>query len=455
MNCIATSLFDIFKIGPGPSSSHTIGPMRAGADFLKRLASLPAGQLSAAHHIEVELFGSLALTGKGHGTDRAVAAGLLGERPETCDVERLGTLLADPEKIYTASFGPYLATFTKQSIRFHAGKHDFPYSNTLAFRLFSETDELLAGEIYYSVGGGFLLREGDTVPEGKPVPYRYRNFESFRRLTEKYGMTPAEIILENEAALSGLSTEEIRARLSTVIEAMCDSVRRGLDASGVLPGPIRLSRRAAEVYRRAMSPDTDDTRFLLLLDAFALAAAEENAAGHLVVTAPTSGSAGLLPGIVYFLRGIRGVRMEKLIGGMLIAGLIAMIARRNASISGAEVGCQGEIGVAAAMSAGFLAAVHGYSLDVIGCAAEIALEHHLGLSCDPVDGYVQIPCIERNAVGAVTAWNAYMIASVSNPDKQKVGFDEVLEAMLQTGRCMSPAFKETALGGLAVCTLCG
>ena len=273
MNCIATSLFDIFKIGPGPSSSHTIGPMRAGADFLKRLASLPAGQLSAAHHIEVELFGSLALTGKGHGTDRAVAAGLLGDRPECCDTERLASLLSDPEKVYRASFGPHDAIFTKQSIRFHSGKHDFPYSNTLALRLFSETDELLAEEIYYSVGGGFLLREGETVPEGNPVPYRYRNFESFRRLTEKYAMTPAEIILENEAALSGLSGEEIRARLSTVIEAMCDSVRRGLDASGVLPGPIRLSRRAAEVYRRAMSPDTDDTRFLLRLDAFALAAA--------------------------------------------------------------------------------------------------------------------------------------------------------------------------------------
>ena len=374
MNCIGTSLFDIFKIGPGPSSSHTIGPMRAGADFLERIDALPAEKQEAAHHIEVELFGSLALTGKGHGSDRAVAAGLLGERPETCDTERLAALLSDPEQVYTVFFGPHRAAFTKQSIRFHAGKHDFPYSNTLAFRLFSEAGEELAEEIYYSVGGGFLLREGEVPQEGKTVPYRYRDFESFRRLTEKYGMTPEAVILENETVLSECSAEEIRKRLAALIEAMCDAVRRGLAASGVLPGPIRLSRRAGEVYRRAMSPETDDARFLLLLDAFALAAAEENASGHLVVTAPTSGSAGLLPGVVYFLREIRGVAMEKLVDGMLIAGLIAMIAKRNASISGAEVGCQGEVGVAAAMSAAFLAAVHGHSLEVIGCAAEIALD---------------------------------------------------------------------------------
>lgn len=455
MNCISTSIFDIFKIGPGPSSSHTIGPMRAGADFLARLAELPAGKLEQAHHIEVELFGSLALTGKGHGTDRAAAAGLLGELPETCNVERLASLFSDPAEIHTASFAGKTAFFTKKSVHFNTGKHDHPYSNTLTFRLFSETGELLAEETYYSVGGGFIQREGEPPKEMNAVPHRYKNWESFRRLIEKYGLTPLRIILENETALTGAGGSEIRLRLAHILDTMCESVRRGLHASGVLPGPIRLERRAGEVYRKAMSAGMDDARFLVLLDSFSLAAAEENAAGHLVVTAPTSGSAGLMPGVVYFLREIRKVETGKLIDGMLIAALIAMIAKHNASISGAEVGCQGEIGVAAAMTAGFLAAVHGYPLEVIGSAAEIALEHHLGLSCDPVDGYVQIPCIERNAVGAVTAWNAYMIAAVSNPDKQKVSFDEVLEAMLQTGRCMSPAFKETSLGGLAVCTICG
>ncbi len=267
-------------------------------------------------------------------------------------------------------------------------------------------------------------------------------------------MSPREVILANESALSGLSEAEIYAKLEVLLNVMCEAVERGLKAEGVLPGPIRLQRRAAAVYAKAMARIPEE-RFLVLLDAFSLAAAEENAAGHRVVTAPTSGSAGLMPGVVYFLRNIRGVETRKLLDGMLIAALIAMIAKHNASISGAEVGCQGEIGVAAAMTAGLLAEVNGCSFAAVGCAAEIALEHHLGLSCDPVDGYVQIPCIERNAVGAVTAFNAALIASVSDPARQKVSFDEVIEAMLQTGKCMSPAFKETSRGGLAACTLCG
>lgn len=454
MNCIQTSLFDIFKVGPGPSSSHTIGPMKAGCDFLSRLAALPADTLDRAHHLEAELFGSLALTGKGHGTDRAVGMGLLGEHPETCPVEELSEMFSDPDTVYTARFAGRTAAFSKKSIRFNTGKNHFPFSNTLVFRLFSEENEKLAEETYYSVGGGFIQREGDAPQEVNPVPYRYRNFDSFVRLTEKYSMSPRDVILANENALSGLSEAEIYAKLESLLNVMCEAVERGLKAEGVLPGPIRLQRRAATVYAKAMARIPEE-RFLVLLDAFSLAAAEENAAGHRVVTAPTSGSAGLMPGVLYFLRRVRGVETKKLLDGMLIAGLIAMIAKHNASISGAEVGCQGEIGVAAAMTAGLLAEVNGCSFAGVGCAAEIALEHHLGLSCDPVDGYVQIPCIERNAVGAVTAFNAALIASVSDPSRQKVSFDEVLEAMLQTGKCMSPAFKETSRGGLAACTLCG
>lgn len=454
MNCIQTSLFDIFKVGPGPSSSHTIGPMKAGCDFLSRLAALPSDTLDRAHHLEAELFGSLALTGKGHGTDRAVGMGLLGEHPETCPVDELSEMFTDPDTVYTAHFAGRTAVFSRKSIRFNTGKNHFPFSNTLVFRLFSEENEKLAEETYYSVGGGFIQREGDAPPELNPVPYRYRNFDSFVRLTEKYSMTPREVILANESALTGLSEAEICRKLGSLLDVMCEAVERGLKAEGVLPGPIRLQRRAATVYAKAMVRIPEE-RFLVLLDAFSLAAAEENAAGHRVVTAPTSGSAGLMPGVLYFLRRVRGVGTGKLLDGMLIAGLIAMIAKHNASISGAEVGCQGEIGVAAAMTAGLLAEVNGCSFAAVGCAAEIALEHHLGLSCDPVDGYVQIPCIERNAVGAVTAFNAALIASVSDPSRQKVSFDEVLEAMLQTGKCMSPAFKETSRGGLAACTLCG
>ncbi len=456
MLCIETSIFDIFKIGPGPSSSHTIGPMLAGADFLERLSKLPPEKLMPAHHIDVELYGSLALTGSGHGTDRAVAAGLLGERPETCDVIRLASLFSKADDVYEIPFAGGSVFLSKQSVHFHTEKHDYPYSNTLVFKLLSESAVPIFEEVYYSVGGGAILRDSDSGCRPQvAVPYRYKNWESFTRLVTQYDLTPPAIILHNESALTGADSQSVRLRLVKILEVMCDSVNRGLHASDVLPGSIHLERRAEAVHRKAVSMGTEDVRFLLLLDSFALAAAEENAAGHIIVTAPTAGSAGLMSAAVYYLHEICKIELDILLDGMLIASLIAMIAKHNASISGAEVGCQGEIGVAAAMTAGFLAAVHGQPLPVIGCAAEIALEHHLGLSCDPVGGYVQIPCIERNAVGAVTAWNSYMLATARNPSQQKVTFDEVLEAMLQNGRCMSPAFKETSLGGLAACAICG
>lgn len=451
MNCISTSVFDIYKIGPGPSSSHTIGPMRAANDFLARLPGrLPA---EASGRIEVELFGSLALTGRGHGTDRAVAAGLLGERPESCDIDRIAALLRNPGEEYCVPPEYGDIRFSGASIRFIPDRSEFPFSNTLRFRLLDRDGAELLREVYYSVGGGFIRREGEEPPPAPDVPYRYRDFHSFRRLMEKYRLTPVELLTANESALTGRTGQEIRQELRGILDRMGDAVRRGLEATGPLPGPIRLERRAAAVLEAAGRSGSPDGQFLLL-DAFSLAAAEENAAGHLVVTAPTSGSAGLLPGVIEYLRRSRRIGEETLCDGLLVAALVAFVARHNASISGAEVGCQGEIGVASAMAAALLAAANGDGFDRIECAAEIALEHHLGLSCDPVDGYVQIPCIERNAVGAVTAWNAWLLASAGDPAKQKVSFDEALAAMYQTGRSMSPDFKETSRGGLAVCTLC-
>ena len=452
MNCISTSVFDIYKVGPGPSSSHTIGPMRAANDFLKRLPGrLPA---EASGRIEAELFGSLALTGRGHGTDRAVAAGLLGEQPENCNIDRLAELLREPGREYRLPPECGDIRFSAASIRFIPDRSEFPFSNTLRFRLLSQDGAELFREVYYSVGGGFIRRAGEEQPPAPDVPYRYRDFHSFRRLMEKYRLTPVELLTANESALTGKTGQEIRRELRGILDRMGDAVRRGLETTGLLPGPIRLERRARTVLEAARRRSRPDEQSLLQLDAFSLAAAEENAAGHLVVTAPTSGSAGLLPGVIEYLRRSRRIGDETLCDGLLVAALVAFVARHNASISGAEVGCQGEIGVASAMAAALLATVNGEDFDRIECAAEIALEHHLGLSCDPVDGYVQIPCIERNAVGAVTAWNAWLLASAGDPAKQKVGFDEALAAMYQTGRSMNPDFKETSRGGLAVCTLC-
>ena len=454
MNGIATSLFDIFKIVPGPSSSHTIGPMRAANDFLRRIALLPSVVRASAGRIEVTLYGSLALTGRGHGTDRAIAAGLLGETPAQCDTTRLEQCLTPGHEAFTVYFPGGSARFGRELLVFDTNEHGFPFSNVMRFRLTDGMGKCLAEELYYSIGGGFIRREGEPPPERPVVPYRYRDWDSFARMCGKYPeLTVPRLLRENEIAVSGLSAVEIDSRIDGLIDAMCGSVRRGLSASGVLPGPIRLERRAAKLAERAKTAG-GELRSLVLLDAYSMAAAEENAAGHRVVTAPTSGSSGLLPGVTYFLREVRGVSPEQLRDALWYAGVTGFIARSNASISGAEVGCQGEIGVAAAMAAAFLAGVHGCSLATVECAAEIALEHHLGLSCDPVDGYVQIPCIERNAVGAVTAFNSYVIAAMSDPSKRKVRFDEVLAAMLETGRKMSPDFKETSRGGLAACALC-
>ena len=453
-NGINTSAFDIFKIGPGPSSSHTIGPMKAANHFIARVLQLPAAEQSKADKIEVILYGSLASTGKGHGTDKAVLAGLLGQKPETCDTDLLLGLLTRPGKTYKIALGRQKIIFCKENIIFDGKEHEFPYQNTLIIKLKSGRRVIL-GKIYYSIGGGFIRCEGESEPETRLPEFRYKNMAGLIRLTVKYDIPLIELLMKNESAVTGLSADEINAKLDHLIALMEDSVNRGIHTEGVLPGPIGLQRKAAAFYKRAVHMHQDLDRFLALLNAFSMAVSEENAAGHRIITAPTSGSAGVIPGIIYFLKKYHEVPQKLLREGLMVAAVVAFIARCNASISGAEVGCQGEIGVAASMAAAMISYVNGKSMDVIEAAAEIALEHHLGMTCDPVGGYVQIPCIERNAVGAVTAYNAYLLASVGDPKKQKVNFDEVIEAMLETGKGMSREFKETSKGGLAVCSLCG
>ncbi|QSH41778.1 L-serine ammonia-lyase [Lentisphaerota bacterium ZTH] len=452
---IDTSFFDLFKVGPGPSSSHTIGPIKAANDFVEKVSGLSRDKLDKAVRLEAWLYGSFASTGKGHGTDRAVAVGLLGEQPETCDIALLERLLQDEDEVYRPAVkGAPKLVFKREDIHFVDGEHDFPYQNTMVLKVLSGSSVLFE-KTYYSIGGGFIICEGEKPEEREMPPYRYKNMESLRRIVEKYEIPLAELLLDNEKSLSGNSTEDIDKKLDFIIDNMICAVERGINTEGILPGPIGLQRKAKEFFERSNALENIPDRFLGMLDAFTLAASEENAAGHMVVTAPTSGSAGVLPGIIYFLKNYQKVSDEKMRAGLMIAAAIGFIVRHNASISGAEVGCQGEVGVASAMAAALLAYVNNCDFDRIECAAEIALEHHLGMTCDPVGGYVQIPCIERNAFGAITAYNAYLVASVGDPKMQKVSFDEVVEAMLETGRQMPCAFKETSRGGLAVCSICG
>jgi L-serine dehydratase len=453
---ITTSIFDIFKTGPGPSSSHTIGPMKAALLFRDAMAGLNIDMTRGPLAIDVHLFGSLSLTGKGHGTHRAILGGLLGWEPATCDCDLLGRLLADPKEIYDIPFDAIeikagQIKFSSRHIHFEdGGTTQLPFPNTLQFKLSQNNFPLLEKE-YYSIGGGFIQGKGDIEKEMAPPPHAYQNMNQLRKILRKTGLSLGQVILENEQALTGTSKAQIYQGLDKIIEIMCTCVEKGLENDGILPGPIGLLRKAKVLMENSHKMPRETGRFLAQLNAYAMAASEENAAGQRVVTAPTSGSAGVMPGVIYLLKHQYHLSLEQLRKGMLAAAAIAFIAKKNASISGAEVGCQGEIGVASSMAAAFMTYALEGPMKKVENAAEIALEHQLGMTCDPVGGYVQIPCIERNAVGAVTAANAYILAEAGDPARQKITFDEVVETMMETGQDMCTRYKETALGGLAVC----
>jgi L-serine dehydratase len=447
---VMTILEEFYKVGPGPSSSHTIGPMRITYDFYQRCTKLPAAELAKATGLKVHLFGSLSATGKGHGTERASLAGLVGKEPATVDPLFLDEMKEKPTQSYPLKLGDKTFNLSLADIIYDSPKGDFPHPNTMTCKLMAGDKALLEQE-YYSPGGGFYEWKGYTPPKKGAPKYPYATMKELRKHAEDNKLSIAQVIMANELAVSGRTEAEINAFLDKITAAMLATVKAGLAVKeGVLPGPIKLHSKAATVFARAQDDKYESDRAIAQVSAFALAASEENARGHLVITAPTGGSAGVMPAIVYALtESKRKLSKEKAREGLLAGAAIGYLCKHNATLSGAEGGCQSEIGVASAMTAAFIAQVADSSPLVIENAAESALEHHLGMTCDPVAGYVQVPCIERCAFGAVKAWIAALIATNEIASRHRVDLDTTIITLAQTGKDMGLKYKETSEGGLA------
>jgi len=458
---MAVSVFDLFKIGIGPSSSHTVGPMRAARLFVQCLAA--DGQLPAVARVHCALYGSLGATGKGHGSDKAVLLGLLGEAPDTVDVEavpaRLATLRRD--KALALPGGPTIGLDEQTDLRFHR-RETLPFhTNGMRFCAFDATGTLLAERCYYSVGGGFVVsdevvadgqRHKVIAPDTTALPHPFHSAGELLALCQRNGLSIAGLMRANEHHWR--SDAEIDTGLLHLWQVMQDCVRRGCATEGVLPGGFQVRRRAKALHQAlCANPEAalrDPLQVLDWVNLYALAVNEENAAGGRVVTAPTNGAAGIVPAVLhYYHRFVPGASDAGVIDFLLTAAAIGLLYKENASISGAEVGCQGEVGVACSMAAGALCAVLGGSMAQVENAAEIGMEHHLGLTCDPVGGLVQIPCIERNAIAAVKAINAARMA-LRGDGSHFVSLDQVIKTMRETGADMLSKYKETARGGLAV-----
>jgi len=448
---VMTVVEEFYKVGPGPSSSHTIGPMRITYDFYQRCTKLPPDRLAKATALRVHLFGSLSATGKGHGTERASLAGIIGKEPATIDPAFLDELAAKPEQTFPVKLGDATFDVSLKDIVFDSTKGDFPHPNTMTCKLLAG-DKVLLEQEYYSVGGGFIEWKGYTPPKKGQPKYPYATMKELQEHAEKSKLSVAQVLMANEVAVSGKSEAEVNAFLDKILGAMVAIVKTGLAApTATLPGPIKLKTKAGEVYKRATDDVYEKQRGVGVVAAYALAGSEENARGHLVVTAPTGGSAGVVPAIVYALgEGGRKLPQEKLRQGLLTAAGVGYLCKHNATLSGAEGGCQAEIGVASAMGAALIAQAHDFDSQVIANAAESSLEHHLGMTCDPVAGFVQIPCIERCAYGAVKAWTGFMIASNEIPANRRLDFDTTVIAMALTAKEMNSKYKETSEGGLAV-----
>lgn len=448
---VMTIIDEFYKVGPGPSSSHTIGPMRITYDFYQRCTKLPADQLDKATALKVHLYGSLSATGKGHGTERASLAGLVGKEPATVDPKFLDSLRDNPDQSFPVKLGSKSVNVTLNDIVFDATKGDFPHPNTMTAKLMAG-DKVLLEQEYYSVGGGFIEWKGYTPPKKNPPKYPYATMKELRQHAEKNNLTIAQVVLANEMVIPGRSEEEVYAFIDKVTGAMVAIVKSGLSIEDdVLPGPIKLQSKASTVYKRAMDDSFQSDRGIGVLSAYALAGSEENGRGHLVVTAPTGGSAGVLPALVYGLgEGGRKLSQDKIRQGMLAAAAVGYLCKHNATLSAAEGGCQAEIGVASAMAAALVATAYDAPPQVVENAAESALEHHLGMTCDPVAGYVQVPCIERCAFGAVKAWTAWAIASNEIASRHRIGLDETITALAQTAKDMNSKYKETSEAGLAL-----
>jgi L-serine dehydratase len=454
---LVSSVFDLFKIGVGPSSSHTMGPMTAACRFVERLRD--AGELERSDRVLAELYGSLALTGKGHATDRAVLLGLSGERPDGIDPDAAERTVAEIRETGRLRLGGgrEIAFDEQRDLRFLQRERLPHHSNGMRFTAFDAAGAEIDAKVYYSTGGGAVVDEAavsrNAPPEGPAdVPYNFSSSEELLAICGREDMNIAEVVRANERAVR--SDEEVDAKLDEISEAMAACIDRGIAMSGILPGGLKVKRRAPGLYKllidRAERSFQDPLTVLDWVNLWALAVNEENAAGGRVVTAPTNGAAGIVPAIIrYYLRFTPRASDEGVRIFMLTAAAVGSLFKENASISGAEVGCQGEVGVACSMAAAGLTAALGGTPWQVENAAEIGMEHNLGLTCDPVGGLVQVPCIERNAVGAIKAIEASRLALVGD-GSHRVSLDQVIETMRKTGLDMNERYKETSLGGLAV-----
>ncbi|MFC8034604.1 L-serine ammonia-lyase [Streptomyces griseoincarnatus] len=450
---MAISVFDLFSIGIGPSSSHTVGPMRAARMFARRLRN--EDLLDSVASVRAELYGSLGATGHGHGTPKAVLLGLEGDSPRTVDVES-----AD-ERVEKIKDGGRIRLLGEHEIDFaydddlvlHRRKALPYHANGMTLWAYDASGAELLAKTYYSVGGGFVVDEDAVgadriVLDDTVLKYPFRTGDELLRLTKETGLSISALMLENERAWR--TEEEIREGLLEIWRVMRACVERGMTREGILPGGLKVRRRAATTARKLRSEGDPQALAMEWITLYAMAVNEENAAGGRVVTAPTNGAAGIIPAVLhYYMNFVPGADEEGVVRFLLAAGAIGMLFKENASISGAEVGCQGEVGSACSMAAGALAEVLGGSPEQVENAAEIGMEHNLGLTCDPVGGLVQIPCIERNGMAAVKAVTAARMA-MRGDGSHKVSLDKVIKTMKETGADMSVKYKETARGGLAV-----
>ncbi|MGL4860014.1 MAG: L-serine ammonia-lyase [Enterobacteriaceae bacterium] len=451
------TVFDMFKIGIGPSSSHTVGPMKAGKAFVSLLVQQEL--LSAVSRVVVDIYGSLALTGKGHHTDIAIILGLAGQQPDSVDIDTIPAFIQQVEQQQRLSLanGQQEVDFPPESLRFH--NDNLPlHENGLVLTAYDANGQSVLSKTYYSIGGGFIVEQeqfGQSKEDTAPVAYPFRSAAELLDLCHNSGLSISALVMQNE--LTWHSKKEVEQYFAEIWQTMQACIQRGMSTEGVLPGPLRVPRRAAPLHRMLLSSEglsKDPMNAMDWVNLFALAVNEENAAGGRVVTAPTNGACGIVPAVLaYYDKFVAPVDSESCLRYFLASGAIGILYKMNASISGAEVGCQGEVGVACSMAAAGLAELLGGSPETVCVAAEIGMEHNLGLTCDPVAGQVQVPCIERNAIGAVKAINASRMAMRRTSDA-RVSLDKVIETMYETGKDMNAKYRETSRGGLAIKVQC-
>ncbi|MBS3803530.1 MAG: L-serine ammonia-lyase [Oleiphilaceae bacterium] len=454
---MSISVFDLFKIGIGPSSSHTVGPMRAAWEFTQVLCN--QGMLEQVGRLEIHLFGSLSATGLGHGTDKAILMGLMGEQPQTIDPAIIGPAMEQMAETQTLPLNGHIAVSFDPGRDIYWHQENLPHHpNAMQILVWSDKEELYRNT-YYSVGGGFVIDEaqsaqGDFDIDSTPLPYEFNTAAQLLALCQTQGMSISTLMMENEKAWREES--EIRSQLLEIWQVMKTCVLNGLAKDGMLPGELRVRRRSAAWHLRLLNREASTSVIASTgsamdwLNLFALAVNEENAAGGRMVTAPTNGAAGIIPAVLhYYMQFQPGASESDVVDFMLAAAAVGILCKKNASISGAEVGCQGEVGSACAMAAAGLAEVLGGTPAQVENAAEIGLEHNLGLTCDPIGGLVQVPCIERNAIASVKAVNAAHMA-LAGDGEHVVSLDKVIRTMRETGRDMHDKYKETSRGGLAV-----